>query len=469
VKLAPYQWRWFDDRSPRRATNKSRRVGFSEAVSLRSAARACGLRLRSTGWEECRPANQNLLSASFPQSMLLLARTMRHYDTLAAGIPGIPRIVKRSALQCVLSNGITLVALSTNPRAARGLEGDLRCDEWASAPHQRELWAAAAPLAAPTLGNPEGYEIDIISTPLGDQDMFYEMCEGGMSDGFSQHRVSIYDAIADGFPINDEQLEQLKRDYDDEMFEQEFNCSFLAANLRYISAETYDAAMYDAGEGEWDPNKRSLRDLMFFGGIDVARRKHLTAFCKLKKDPDGVAWHDYTDAIDHKRIIRQGEDGAVTKGASWDEQEEWAAKHGRGCAMVGVDATGMGSMFAERLSNRLSGRVEAVDFTPAMKEELATGMRLGLERKRLRPRRDDVDTRRDVLNMRRKVTEHGNIRYDIAEDGKGHGDKGWAMAISYRQAGGATRTTRKPVIKSTLNVGPPPPERSVRVKRGAWR
>jgi phage FluMu gp28-like protein len=456
VKWAAYQFDYLDDDSRRRVVNKSRRVGFSEVAAFRRAARALGLRFTRRGWSEVKPANQNLGSASFDQSKALLARVMHHVDAIIKG--GLVRetVEQRSTSQCTLSNGKIIKALSTNPRTARGYEGDLLLDEWASHPHQQEYWAATAPLAGRTLGNPDGYEIDAVSTPLGDADMFYSMVEGELSAGFSKHIVDIYRAIGDGFPITPEELETLKLEYDEEIFDQEFGCSFIAANTRYISREIYDAAIYYEDDPAWDPNKRSLAGVTFYGGIDVARKRDYFAFCKLKKDTDGVAWHDGTD---------------VTRNQTWDELEAWADARARGCKQVAIDATSIGSQFSERLGNRFPGRVIPVDFTPDSKERLATGLKLGLQRKRLRMRADDTETRREVLSMRKEVTKHNNIRYDIPHDSKtrSHGDRAWAAALAFDATGTATRTTRKAVAKSAAVEAPPRPERSVRVQRGAWR
>lgn len=453
MKWLGYQWRFLDDRSTRRIVVKSRRIGFSEVGAFARAARAHGLRLRSTGWEHCKPASQNLLSASWTQSKALLKRVMVHVDALAT-LPGAARVVKRSESLCELSNGCVLVALSTNPRTGRGYKGDVLLDEWASAPRQADLWTAIGPLADPTIDSPEGFEIDVISTPLGDADMFYKMYEGTLSGGWSKHKVPWQVARADGFPITDKWLADKRSQYDAEMFAQEYECDFMAANTRYISRELYESALYYDDDPAWDPARRSLKDIVFYAGLDVARKRDLTSLCRVKKDSDGIVWHDETFSI---------------RSVPWDEQETWVDGHARRCSVIAVDATGMGSQFAERLGNRFPGRVDAVEFTIATKEEMATGLKLALQRKRLRPRADDTDTMREVLSMKREVTAAGNIRFDIERDDRSHGDRAWAMALAVRATGTATRTTRKAVAKSSLNAPPPPPHRSVRVQRGAWK
>jgi phage FluMu gp28-like protein len=202
----------------------------------------------------------------------------------------------------------------------------------------------------------------------------------------------------------------------------------------------------------------------FYGGLDVAPMRDLMSLCKLKKDGDGVAWHDRTYAW------RGADIKNIPPGKNvWDVHEERVDELARCLKALAVDKTGVGSQFAARLTNRFGGRVDEVDFNITTKEEMATGMKLGLQRKRLRPRADDTDTRREVLSMKREITPMGNVRFDIERSQKSHGDKAWAMALAFRATGTATRTTRKAVAKSAAVEAPPRPERSVRVQRGAWR
>lgn len=455
----PYQWRYLDDRSTQRVVLKSRRVGFSEVAAFRHAGRALGLRFRSTGVEECRAVDQNIMSCSFEKSKDLLARVMGYVDGLIAGVPGSPQVVSRSAGKVVLSNGVKIVALSTNPRTGRSGEGDLLLDEFANVPNQEAVWAAVGPMAGITARDPEGFEVDIISTPLGDDNLFFQMCEGDRREAFSVHRITIHDAIKDGFPITPVKLKAMKAGFDRDTWEQEYECRFLSSQARYISADAYDACTYE-------PTDQDFRALALqrpgrtYCGIDVAISQDLTALVRLRHDKQGIAWHDATEVF-----LTNGERTVL-----WDDQEKWIDLHVADASGIAIDATSLGDQFAQRLAIRYPGRVEEVDFNLSSKEALATTLKLALERRRVRLKASDDDLRREVLSLRREVTQHGNVRFDIKRDKGSHGDRAWALALALRASGTATRSApRTNLSMNRAPVRPQPPWRAMRVSRGAWR
>jgi hypothetical protein len=66
-------------------------------------------------------------------------------------------------------------------------------------------------------------------------------------------------------------------------------------------------------------------------------------------------------------------------------------------------------------------------------------------------RADDTATRRDVLSMRRLVTDAGNVRFDTTETEDGHGDRGWALALCVAAAGGVTRSATTKIPESVTS------------------
>ena len=459
-KFFPYQWRYLDDRSPSRCVLKSRRIGFSEVAAFRHAGRALGIRFRSSGApERCRPVNQNIMSCSFDKSKELLVRVMGFVDGLIEGVPGSPRVIARSAAKVVLSNGVQLTALSTNPRTGRSGEGDLLLDEFANVPNQDAVWAAVGPMAGTTARDPEGFEVDIISTPLGDDNLFFQMCEGERQEAFSQHRITVHDAIRDGFPITPAKLKAMRAGFDRDTFSQEYECAFLSSAARYISADAYDACTFRPTDADFKALALQ-RPGRLFCGVDVAISQDLTALVRLRHDQHGIAWHDATEVFETR-----GE-----KAVLWEEQERWIDRQVANVSGIAVDATGLGDQFAQRLAIRYPGRVEEVDFTLSSKEALATTLKLALERRRVRVKASDDDLRREVLSLRREVTQHGNVRFDIKRTKGSHGDRAWALALALRASGTATRSAARPnpLLPSSLRRQGSP-WREFRPRRGAWQ
>jgi phage FluMu gp28-like protein len=437
-----YQKRWLADESRQRAVVKARRIGFSEVVAFQNSCRAVGVDLIKGTTHK--PVSQNLVSAGQEQAKVLLQRHVKHLTALGLGTTAGDIIQRQDVFSITLKNGESLSSYSSNPKTIRGGEGDVTLDEFAQTPRPKEVWAAASPLADSTLGNPEGYRVNVIFTPEGDDNMAYEIARGKLRDSFSLHEVNIYDAVKDGFPIDIEEKRRLMGDPD--LFSQEYECNFLAAAMRYISAKTYDQAVYH--REDWKPEGTALH----VAGMDVGRTKHASAIVRGERLGD-TTWHHSTE---------------VEVGMDWDSQEGWVDGHLDRVQRMAVDATSIGSQFAERMTNRWPGRVEPVNFNLKSKEELATGLKLALERGRFRPRADDTDLRRDILALKRIVTPMGNITYDAPVDKRGHADRAWAAALMIYAAGGAARGMEPPRAYTDAHR-PESRRKAPRSRRGAWK
>lgn len=420
---APYQLRWLNDRSRMRACVKSRRIGFSEVVAFECAGRALGLELVDGRLRQCAPCPQHIVSAGAEQAKAFLARARTHVMVLASafGRNETNVLLDDNKMQLRLFSGIEIRAHSANPGGLRGWEGDLVWDEAGATPRDEEVWDAAKSTADANLGNPAGYRVSVFGTPKGDTNLFHAMCKGERSKAFSQHSVTIHDAARDGFPFT-ESLEAMRRSMTIEKWQQEYECSWLTASQRYIDADLYDnrVAFPPAAFPAF------THDASRYAGNDVGRVNDLSALCRLTLH-GGILWQD--------GLVQ------VERGMAFDDQERWVGRELETLNRLCVDATGMGMQYAERMTKRFGLRVEPVTFTNAIKEELATGLKLAMERGILRLRADDHDLRDDVLLLRRQVTKAGNVRFDADRSGdKGHADRAWALALAVQASGLSTKS-----------------------------
>lgn len=420
IDIAPYQQRILTDPSRLLALVKSRRIGGTWIVALREAMRSLGFGIRADGKIErsaSRGSDQHIVSASQEQAMKHLDDVRTHLLALTAG-SDVAKIAKDTALAITLSDGVVITAHAANPRTIRGGGGDVTLDEFGVMPFADKVWAAASPIRKATWGHTTGFELRVLGTPDGDVNKFARLFNSEDGQLFSKHKVSIYDAKAEGFPID---IEETRLEIGDpDMFEQEYNCAFLSASSRYIPASLYDGAMYFAGDAPKDACDDG------YAGYDVARKTggDKSACVELERIGD-VLWVT--------RIRAE-------KGVAWDDQEAWVADVLTRRRRIAIDVSGLGQQFGERLTNRFhSSRVEGVEFTNRSKEELATGLKLAFERGRLRVP-DSLDLRRDVLALRREVTAAGNTRFDAERNQHGHGDLAWALALAVHAAGGAAKS-----------------------------
>lgn len=427
MRLAPYQQRYVLDTNRRKVVVKSRRIGFTFGIAYADALRACGIQIKPGGvwdYDPRRGVNQILVSASKRQSKLFLAYCVRHIRAFEV-ILGEPLFAGKPGFEVVrLRNGAELKALAPNPDTIRSETGDVTLDELQSIPRAYTVWAAVQSVADKTLGNADPFVINCCGTPLGDDNLFYDLVHKPIGQSFSKHIVDIHTAAREGFPIDPEAKRVEVGDPD--LFGQEYECQFLSASGRYISSELYDACTYNY-EFDGLPSN-GLR--VGYAGLDVGRKSDgdPSALVLLSKVGD-VLWHTATES-------RRGE--------SWGAQEAWITDALRRCERLALDATGIGSGLAEAAVTKHGSRVEPIEFTLKSKEMLATGLKLRMERGRLRLRDDDPDLRRDLLSLRRTVTKSGNVTYDAARTKEGHADRAWALAMAVHTAGSGAGAAQAP-------------------------
>ena len=115
---------------------------------------------------------------------------------------------------------------------------------------------------------------------------------------------------------------------------------------------------------------------------------------------------------------------------------------------MAIDETGLGMNLAEDMMKYYPHIIEPVNFagrvdtdakkrldksnkklTVAVKERLATLVKIGLERRSisLYRERDLID---QIHSIKREVTPMGNIRYAVEKNEQHHADKFWALALA---------------------------------------
>ncbi len=163
-----------------------------------------------------------------------------------------------------------------------------------------------------------------------------------------------------------------------------------------------------------------------FLGMDVARKKDLTVLDVGEKMGD-VVW-------DRLRLELAGRPFGEIEEALY--RLLGLPQLQRAC----LDATGMGLQLAERARERFEWKIEPITFTAPVKEALATGLRMDLEKRQLRLV-DDAQLRADLRGIRKQISLSGNSRYAGEIEGS-HCDRFWAKALRQhaarqRQFGGA--------------------------------
>ncbi|HWR37020.1 MAG TPA: terminase family protein [Clostridia bacterium] len=431
IQLRGYQQRWIDDKARFTLGVKSARIGFSFATGGKRLLRLL----------EKPNHTVTVLSASKAQSIEFVENVQKIRQAMGAVAeifeePFVDQfgVTSETQSRLQLANGSRMIALPANPRTARGYPGDAVLDEFAHHQDSYAIWAAVMRQLA------LGHEADVLSTPNGEQGKFFDLARDlGLVDGvapdtnpvrkgpWSGHWVDVNLAVAEGCPINIEEMREGIKD--DDTFAQEFLCVFLKAVGAWIGVDLIQAAEDDGATIMWPQGYVPIGPV--YGGLDVARDRDKSVLW-LDEHLGDVAW---------------------TRGVISYHGMPFPQQHKSFSPLVGlttrtaIDSTGMGIALFDYLVQDYPGRVMGVNFAGnndagvKLKTDLAILLKKRLEagKKRIPA---DKDIRQELMAIKREVTGTG-VRFDaprIEVDGAvaggkkrklySHADSFWAAALA---------------------------------------
>lgn len=429
--LIAYQGDWVTDDSRLKISEKSRQIGWTWSEGYKIVREKSQTGAQLDHW---------ISSRDDIQARLFLEDCKGFASLLDKGARDLGEQViddkGHSAYVLSFANGLRAHSMSSNPDAQAGKRGGRTLDEFALHPDPRKLYSIAYP------GITWGGGLSIFSTHRGSANFFNQLVleakHKGNPKGFSLHRVTLEDALNDGFlyklqkklPQGDERQAMDEAQYfdfikagcaDSESFAQEYMCVPSDDASAFLSYELLDGCKIPPGE-RWE---RTLAELaqstnpLYLGG-DIGRVNDLTVFW-LSEVANGVHMP--------RKII-------TLQNRPFDEQEAalYELLELPGLRRACIDNTGIGRQFVERAQKRFgTHRVEAVNFTGAVKEELAYPLKAAFEDKTTRIP-DDTKIISHHRAIRKETTAAGNIRFVAESNAQGHADYFWAHALE-RHAG----------------------------------
>lgn len=397
-----YQLRWIYEPARFAAVVKSRQIGFSHSTAAGALRNALVER-----------RTQIILSASQALSDEVLEKTKSHAEILAdLGLRRAGQITVCNRNELRWEGGGRVIALPANPRTARSFSGDVWLDEAAYFEDIDGIRDAIFPIVS--RGD---YRLRVVSTPNGASGWFYDTVQNP-PPGWAVHRVSLDDAIADGFEVDKGKLLELCGG-DKRVFEQWYNCSFLSGELQYIPTDLAARAI------NWkEKPPQSLDPEMVFAGLDVGRHHDLTALTVVYV-ANGSAWTKSpitclrTEFAKQKAIIRDAR-----------ARIRWRKLH--------IDSTGLGEQLAEEFVEMWGDdEVVPVKFTNDSKADLATRLLRWVRDNRLRLPKTDEGQKlySEMIALKRMISDAGNITYEVPRTAQGHGDRLWSLMLALKGAG----------------------------------
>jgi phage FluMu gp28-like protein len=423
-----YQYRWIIDNSPLKLIQKSRQVGITYADAYHSVRLASRAGARYDVFVTSRDRFQAKLNIedckNWAEILHLLVQDL--------GEMVFDEAQNASAYVLQFANGRRIYSLSSNPNALAGKRGHIKLDEFALHLDQRLLYRVAKPVTT------WGGTLSIISTHRGVGSVFNQLVrdilDHGNPMGWSLHTVSLQLAIEEGLVerINaktgrhESRAEFAARLHaeciDEEQWSQEYCCLPADESSAFISYEMLTACedptlrLMDLGQF----SEYAIRNTQygFYLGLDVARKTNLCVFYVGEKIGDVM--------VDRLRLDLQNTPFAEIRSTLYRILHLPAVR--RAC----LDSSGMGAQLAEEAKSQFGWKVDPVQFTAPLKEELAFALRADFEDRKLRIVHDEK-LRADLRGIKKQVTAAGNIRFDgDCEDS--HCDRFWALALRQHAA-----------------------------------
>lgn len=275
------------------------------------------------------------------------------------------------------------------------------CDEFAfhkmEQPDGTHLWND---ILSPTL-KARGKKCIFVSTPLGKNNIFYEMYQRGLSDEFPKY-VSILKTIYDdGFITNDE-IEEIKKSIPELSFQQEYLCEWIDDGLSFFQgfSECFDIDKVSNGK--------------CWIGIDCSGDGTDATVCSKINENGEIELFEAVGTLDMK--YRQI--------ADYLNRENPVAVYG--------EINGLGLPMLEEIKKLVRHKSKIYDWTTtnSSKEEIISELAVSIANKDVHFLKDDMKTYNELGDF--VVTVSKSRKLTFAARGSGHDDRVMATAIAHK-------------------------------------
>jgi phage FluMu gp28-like protein len=430
--LLPYQRDWATDGSRWKLGLMARQTGKDFGSGAEGAADCWRHELgrEKTTWLIAAPSERQSLESleKWKEWAEAFKLSIAHATEERTG--GSESLLKSASI--VFPNGSRVIAVPGKPDTVRGFSANLLLTEFAFFEDADRTWRAILPsITNPLRGGPK--KVRIISTPNGAGNKFHDLWvknHGVAGAKWSTHKVTIHDAIAQGLPVD---LEELREGLDDpEGFAQEYDCEFLDACgvlLGYdliALCESVEASEVIAPEW-WTSRTPFPVDL----GIDFGRKRDLTCCWALESIAD----------------LRMTKEVLTLQNMSTPDQVDILKARVMKARHVTLDYTGPGvglgdllvKMFGEwRPEDHRYGKIELRTASNSFNVEMFGRLRIGFERRELRIPISRV-IREDLHSVYRVATKT-SVSYRAPHTADGHADRCYALGLAYHSASGVNNS-----------------------------
>lgn len=388
-RLYPYQEKILQNHSNRLLINKSRQVGISYLIACHALLRAIGDR-----------KTELIISPSLRQSKHM----MDYIHTFLNQIKKITKdidsnIREETKTSIIFQGGGEIHSLPNSANTIRGYQADdIYIDEFAHFTNgtDQEVMEAIAPSIS------RGGNITLISTPFGDQNLFYQYWQRDDIDKLLINWRECPD-------LTPERVEPVRQDIGEDAFNQEYENQFLSdmEGQEFPTSLIMSCVDHELIYTDLDKNQEYL------AGVDIGREQDFTVFTAFEK-------------IGHTYILRYKK---VMKNVPYREQLNFLTYmyDNHHFKKFHIDESGIGNMMAEELSR--GRRITRITFNNENKQEMVGNLKRLMQEHNLQYP-NDPQVISNLRSIKRIYTPSNYIRFDSDRDNViGHADLFWSMAL----------------------------------------
>lgn len=346
--------------------------------------------------------NQIIISNSQRQSRIVMNYVSRFVDSfkLLKEFKGLKFEVDQSVEKKFPQafGGASIFSVPPNPETIRGLNGDVLLDEFALMKNDVKVYEAVLPMIL------RGYDLEIVSTCYGMQNMFYNIyTDTKVYKDYKRKSLNIYEAIEKGLKVD---IDFIKNNFDSDSFKQEFECEFIDESTSYFPYNLLRELIDDFTESEI--NGRC------YIGIDVGRSHDRTAILVIRQV--GNVFY-----LTRKEVLEKMKFDEQIKIISQIFYEEQPSR-------VLIDRGAIGMQLAETLEDKYPF-VEGVNFVSTFIAEIVTNAKKIFEQKNFKFN-EDKDLISEIHSINKNVSASNLVSFQSKRDSKGHSDSAWALLLA---------------------------------------
>jgi len=385
--IYPYQEVMFNNDANELIINKSRQVGISYSV-------ACWALLQAT----INKRTELIISPSLRQSKHMMDYIHVFLDKFRDKFECNLREETKTSL--IFEDAGQIHSLPNSANTVRGFAADdIYIDEFAhfTCGTDKDIIEAITPSIS------RGGRIVYISTPFGDQNLFYKYWN---RTGIARQLINWQDCPA----FNKENISSIKETIGLDAFEQEYNNAFLSD----MEGQEFPTELIHSCIDHELQYTNLESTVEYIGGADIGRTNDLTAIVSLSKENE-------TYTLRNKEVMRQT---AYNKQLDYFNYILNNHKYGS----FTIDESGIGNMLAEEISR--NHRINRITFNNENKQEMVGNLKKIMQDGKLRIPNDPqlIDS---IRGIRRIYTPSNYLKFDSDRSSElGHNDLFWALALA---------------------------------------